>query len=210
MESAGGTCNDTLTAVDTRSISELALECSSDMCVETTVVSADNAYALNVSTCSYATAAKNALGVIADNRNRGIIDCRLCLDTLVVVLVYAVVLTELLKLAGCGTYAREALLIVVRKKKLEVHLSGCDDLRCVCKDRHTLSARIYASSYHAVRSAALGYLNETQTACADLIDILKIAKCGDLYLCSSCCFKNSGAFFNGIVHAVNFNVNSFH
>ena len=112
VKSACGTSNDTLTAVDTSVVAKLCLERGSDMCVKSTVICADNADALNLSTSRYTTTAKDTLIVITDN-GRGIIDLILIHFALEVVLVYTVLVAKLLKLAGCVTCAGKALLIVV-------------------------------------------------------------------------------------------------
>ena len=97
--------------------------------------------------------------------------------------VNAVVAAELLELAGCATYAGEAILIVVGKKELKVELSCIGYLGGVCFDLHSLAYGVYASSYHSVRSSAFRNFNETHTACADSVDVLEVTKCGNIYIC---------------------------
>lgn len=130
--------------------------------------------------------------------------------TLEMAFLNAVVMAQLLKLAGGATRTGQASLVVVGKDKLKVELSCLDDLGGVGKDRHTVGARIHASGYHAVGSAALGDLNQAKAASADGVDVLQIAQRGNLDFCGSCCLKDSTAFFHGVIHAVNFNGNSFH
>ena len=91
-----------------------------------------------------------------------------------------------------------------------MHLSCVVDLGGVGKNRHTLGAGIYARGYHTVGSAALGNLNKAKTASTDLVDVLQVAKGGNLDLCGSCCLKDSAAVFYSVIYAIDFYVNSCH
>ena len=209
FRSANGTSNDTLTAVYARGLGERHLKCGSNVCIKSTVVSADNADTLNYLTSCYATAAKDTLVVIADDGG-SVVDLILVLNATEACLVNAVLVAKLLKLAGGATGAGQALLIVVGKKQLKIHLSGVDDLGRIGKNRHTVGARIYASGYHTVGSATLGYLNQAKAASADRVDVLQIAQSRNLNFCGSCCLKDSTAVFYGVIYAINFYVNRCH
>ena len=176
VECANGTSNDTLSAVYARGLGERHLECGSDVCIKSTVVSTDNADTLNYLTSCYAAAAKDTLVVIADDGG-SVVDLILVLNATKACLVNAVLVAELLELAGCAAYAGETLAVVVGKKQLKVGLSRLIDLRCICEDLHSLGYGVYTSSYHSERLTALRNLNETETASADLVDILKVTKC---------------------------------
>jgi hypothetical protein len=125
-----------------------------------------------------------------------------------------VITAELLQLAVGAANAREALLIVVGKQQLQIHLSGSSDLGGVGQDGHTVGSGIYASGDHTVRTerfaSLLCNLYQTETACTDLIDVLQVAKSGNINFSGSRGFEDSAALFYRVVFAVYCNSNHFH
>ena len=165
IKSANRTCNDTLSTVDTAGLTECLFKDRSNMRIKSSVISTDYTDLLNVLTCSNATTAKNTLVVVA-NDGSGVVDLVFVLYAAELFLVYAVLVAELLKLAGGAAYAGETLTVVVRKKQLEVGLSGLVDLGGVGQNLHSLGYGINASSNQSERSAALRYFNKAKTASA--------------------------------------------
>jgi hypothetical protein len=122
IERTYGASYDTLTAVDAGGLAERHIECGSDVCIKSTVVSADNANSLNRLTSCYAATAKDTLIVITDDGG-SIVDRINVLLSAEASLVYAVLVAELLKLAGGAAYAGETLAVVVGEQKLKVCFS---------------------------------------------------------------------------------------
>jgi hypothetical protein len=208
IESAGGARYDTLTAVDTGAITKVGVERASDMSIESTVISADNTDSLNLLTYCRASAAEDTLAGVTDDSCRGGIKMLLGLIACEIFLVYLVLTAELLKLTGRGAYAGEALSVMVRKKKLEVHLSRSHNSRRIGNDLHAVTVYgIYASGNET--SCSL-YLYKAETASTDLVDILEVAKGGNIDICHFSGFKDGDALGNGIIFAVYFNIYSFH
>jgi hypothetical protein len=186
---------------------EILLERAADNGVEAAVVRADNGYILLLAS-RYAATAENALVVVANEVQSGVILLVVSLLALKLCLVNAVLKAELLELAGVASRAGEALLVVVREQKLEVGLSVFLNLGCVGKDFGTLSVDgIYACGNKAARAL---YLAETHTAGADFVDFLKVAKSRDLDTELMAGFKDGGIFLDLIVFTVDFNVQHFH
>ena len=77
----------------------------------------------------------------------------------------------------------------------------------VCLDFHTIIDRIYTSSNH---TASACYFNKAETACADFIDIFKIAECGNVNIRISAGFKNGDTCRYGIVYTINFYIYHIH
>jgi hypothetical protein len=132
------------------------------------------------------------------------------LFTLERVLVYSVLVAELLKLASGEAYARETSLVVVGKNELKVGLSCSVNLGSIGEDGHALGYGVNASGYHAVGSAALGYFNKAEAASADLVDILKIAKSGNIDFCDTGSLKDGHTLIYGVISAIDLDINFFH
>ena len=203
VESTNGASNDTLTAVDTCCFSEILFECASDLCVVTAVNSTDRADTLELFTSSYAAAAEDTLVIIANDGNGGSIEVLMFLLCAVAeaILIALIFLSEILEFAVCGTDAGEALLLVSGKNELDIGLSCCSDLGSVCLDLHTVVNGIYASGNKA--ASALNF-NEAETARADLVYILEVAKCGDVDVRIFAGFKYGDTCGYGIINTVNF------
>ena len=180
MESTGGASHDALTAVHAGGGVQRNLHGGTDHGIKATVVGTDHADALHIAASSNTATAQNALAGIAHDRGGGAVHAGLSHCALEAVLVHAVLLAESLQLAGGGAYAGEALLIVVGDQQLQIGLAGSHDLGRVGDDLHALADGVYAGGDHTEGSAALGYLNKAQTASADLVDLLQIAKSGDV------------------------------
>jgi len=123
VESAGGACNDTLTAAYAGGVSKILLECGSNVSIKATVVGADSADILEITASCYATAAKDTLAVVTNKESGGLVGSRLGHSTAKVGLLNTVLKAELLKLAGGGANAGETLLVVSGKEKFKIHTS---------------------------------------------------------------------------------------
>jgi hypothetical protein len=209
VESANGTCHDTLTAIDTAGLAQALLKNRTDVRIEASVICSDYTNSLYLLTCGNATTAKNALIVVTNDGGR-VVDLISVPNTAELVLIHTVLIAELLKLAGRAANAGETLTVVVGKKQLQVGLSGLHDLGSIGQNLHSLGYGIYASGYQTEGSATLGHLNKAQTAGADLVDILQITKSGDINLSGSCSLQNRGSLRNSVRYAVDLNINGFH
>ena len=120
-----------------------------------------------------------------------------------VVLVNAVLVAQRLKLAAAASYAGKTFLLVVGEDKLEGRSAALYYLGGVGEYLHTLVYGVNARSNKA--SCAL-YLNNADTARADCVDVLEIAKSGYLYAGDSGSLEDSGTLGNGTGNAVYLNV----
>jgi hypothetical protein len=175
-ESAGGTYGDTLTAVDAGCICQLDVKCGRNVCVIAAVIGADDADILILLADCHAAAAEDTLGIVADKMNGGIVNIGLCKAFAVVILIYAVFICQSLKLTVLGTDAGKAVHSVVGKHKLQSLLTSFSQLGCIGENFHTLVYGVYASCCPC--TGALDFDN-AHTACADLVDVFKIAQCRD-------------------------------
>ena len=121
----------------------------------------------------------------------------------------AVVLAELLELAVAASYAGEALSVVSRENELESLLAGLDHLRRIGNYLHIGRAGINAACNEA-EASALVYLSNADTAGANLVYLLHVAKCGDLKACDVGSLKNSSTLGDGDLNTMNFNCDIFH
>ena len=177
------------------------------MCIETAVNGGDSADTLHILARTYAAAAKDAFIVITNDEGCAFILFHMVnLACKVSFVCYAVVAAESLELAILASDAGKAFLFVCGKNKLEVCFSHCLYFFCICENFHSLCNGSYASSHQA--ASALN-LNESKAASADLVDVLKVAKCGDLNFCDSRCIEDCGIRGNGIFTSVDFYVYIF-
>ena len=88
-------------------------------------------------------------------------------------LVAAVLVGELLELTGGAARAGEALSLVVGENELEVGLSRGENLGSVGENLHALVDRVDAGGHESARADDL---DETDTAGADLVDVLEVAE----------------------------------
>ena len=99
---------------------------------------------------------------------------------------------------------------MIGKDKLKIHLSCLSDLNRIGYDIHTLGNGIYASGYHSewakLRSAHLGNLYKTETASTDLVDVLQIAKGGNINMGNASSLQNGRTGRNLIICAIDLNV----
>jgi hypothetical protein len=79
------------------------------------------------------------------------------------------------------------------EKKLKVNSALLAKSGGVGSYDHSLCNRHYAS---CGETSLLFDLNEAKTASADLLNVLEVAKSGNVDVSSSCCFENGGAFRN--------------
>ena len=120
MQRANRACNDALSAVYAACLCERKFECAADMCSESSVIGADNADALILLACSRTSSAEDALVVVSYDRSRRSIDCEFILYACIVIsLLNAITFAESLKFAVCGSYAAEAVLIVIGQDQLK-------------------------------------------------------------------------------------------
>ena len=209
VKSANGTCNNALTAVDTRSFSELSIEERSNLGVETTVHHADRTDTLHLIAGSNAAAAEDTLVGVTNDGNGRVVDFELFLVVAVSKLgfIAVVFLSELLEFAGGGTGAGQTLSFVSREYEFEVGLAYGSDLRSVGLDFHAFVYGIYAGCNETART---GNFNETETASADFVDVLEVAESGDVDIRISAGFKNGNAGRYGIFSTVYFYIYHIH
>ena len=124
-----------------------------------------------------------------------------------VMLVHAVLIAERLQLTGGAAHAGEAVLLVVGEQQLEVHLSRFHDAGRVGGDLHALVYGINAGGDETARALDL---DEAEAACADLIDVLQIAKCRDVDAGVARSLENGDALFDRVILAVDFDIDRFH
>ena len=178
MESSNRACYDALTAVYAGSLSKRKLKCASDMCVEASCISTDNADALIFLTCSSTSSAEDTFVVISYDGCRRSVDSKLILGACIILsILYTVSLAESLKFAVCAAYAAKAVLIVIREDQLESFTSVIFDLLCICISYHAVCTWIYAGSDESSCSYDLTYAHSAGT---DLVDASQIAQCWDV------------------------------
>ena len=124
-ERAGRADADALTAVDAGCGRQRQIERACDVGLEAALVCADDVAVLVVFADRYAAAAKDALRIVADEMDRGIVDVRLGGCAVELVRVAAVFLGKRLQFAVAASHAAQAVHAVVRKHQLEGHLAGC-------------------------------------------------------------------------------------
>ena len=114
---------------------------------------------------------------------------------------------QLLQLAGAASPAGQALHPVVGENQLQSHLSGLADLFGIGEHLHALIDRVHTGGHQAL--CAL-YLNHTDAACADLVQVLQVAEGRDLHPCKIGGLNNGGAGRGFHFHAVDFQFHSIH
>ena len=120
MQSADRACNDALSAVYAACLRERKLERAADVCSESSVIGADNADALILLACSGTSSAEDALVVVSYDRSRRSVDSEVVLNAFIVVsLLNSIAFAERLEFAVCGSYAAEAVLIVIGQDQLK-------------------------------------------------------------------------------------------
>ena len=139
------------------------------MGVKSAVVSADNADALHILAGCYAAAAKDTLVVIANEEGCARVEFVVDARTREMTFFAAILVSQLLKLAGGAAHAGQTFLFVVREHQLEICLSRGEHLRGVREDLHALVDRIYARGYESARARDF---DKAETAGADLVDVL--------------------------------------
>jgi hypothetical protein len=203
----GGAGNNALSAVDTGGFCKGCFESTADDGVKSTVVRTDDADSLNLFAGSRATAAENALAVVTDDGKGGVVDLGFGLGSCKFVFVYTIFVAELLQLTSGGTGAGQTLSFVSREYELEVGLAYGSDLRSVGLDFHAFVYGIYAGCNETART---GNFNETETACADFVDVLEVAESGDVDIRISAGFKYGDAGRYRILSTVYFNIYHIH
>ena len=206
-ESANGTSNDTLTAVDALCIAELYTVFTANNGVEATVLHTDGTNALYFITGSHATTAKNALVGVTDDGSTAVVHGGVVFSATEVTFVYTVVGAEFLQFTGGGTNARQTFLFVCGKQQFKVHLSCIDDFLRVGHDFHAFVYRIYAGGNEA--TSALHFY-KAKTASADFVDIFQVAQSGDFHTSISGSFQHGAILRNRIFSSVNFYIYHFH
>ena len=194
MESAYGASNDTLTAVYAGSVNDGTAVDSADIGLEASHGNTDSADLLDSVTSSYATAAADALGVVANDGGRKHIYLAILLFTVVGIALNAVLAAKGLKLAVTGTNAGGALTVVRSEKKLKDNLSVVTNLGGIGMNYHALGNGHYASCRKA---SCLLYLNYTDTASTDLLNVLQVAESRNIYAGRSCSLQDGASRGNG-------------
>ena len=113
---------------------------------------------------------------------------------IIILVVNSEVGAELLKLAMLVSDARKTFFLVCGEYELKIELSVLTDFFCVCEYFHSFVYSCNAGGHKA--SCALD-LNKAETASADLVDALEIAKRGNVYMCRTGSFEDSRACGNG-------------
>lgn len=191
VKCADGAGNDTLAAVYAGRIVKAAVEGAGDSGFDSAVGCADSADLLNIVTGGNTAAAMNALGIVADDRGRKIIDLGFALYSVEGIAVHAVFVTKRRKLAFTRADAGSTFTVVVGKQQLEVDLSALADLGGVGFNLHTLANRHNTGG--SKRSCSL-YFHKAEAAGADLLNIFKIAKGGNIDVCFLCGFEDGRPF----------------
>ena len=208
VESAYGAGNDTLTAGYAGGGSERIFVCGADYGVEATVECFDNADALHILTSCNTTAAEDTLVVVTNEEGGAIVlyvgDVLACEAVFVF---NAEIAAELLQFTAAAADAGETFFLMSGKDELEVGLSGSHYLGGVRSDFHAVRYFGNASSHQT--SCALNF-NETETASADLVDVLEVAESGNIDFRDSGSVDDLAACGNFIIATVNFYSNHIH
>ena len=96
---------------------------------------------------------------------------------------------------------------MIGKQKLQRLLPGRDQFRGIRVYFHPLIDRMYTGSHQIPGSL---HLNDTHTACADLVNFLQITQRRYPDSCKMRRFKNCRACRSGYVKTIDFKINIFH
>ena len=202
-ESAGRANVDALTAGYAGNVIQLSLESAADVGVKATCVSTDDGNVLILAGCN-AAAAKNALGVVADKVSSRSINGGFGLGAGEVFFIgNTEILTELLEFAVVAAAAGEALSLMVGEDELQGHSAAVKYLLGVGDNFHAL---VYGVNAGSNKGTSALYLNNADTASADLVHVLEEAKGGDINSGITSGLKNGRTLRNSIIYTVNFNV----
>ena len=182
-------------------------EYTADLGLKASVVSSDSAYSLNLVANGYATTAKNTFVIISDKIRIAVVNIVLGGFAYVLIRIAAVLQSELLKFAVCGSYARHTLLLVIGKNKFERDLSGSNYLRSIGEHFHTLFYFYKASGLKVFSSGNFYYAHTARTLIGY---VLKVAKRGNIYTDSLSGVQNSGAGRNGNGYSVYLQIYHIH
>ena len=208
IQRAGGAHGDALAAGDAGGLAQAHLEGAGDVGGKAALVGADDADALGLFAGGDAAAAEDALGVVADHVDRGLVELRRVLLALEGGLaLHAVLAAQGLQLAFAGAHAAQAGAVVVREQQLEGSLAVLHDLGRVGEDLHVGGDGVDAGG--AQTAGALD-LDHADAAGADLVDLLEVAKRGDGNAGFSGSLEDGRALGRGHLDAVNFNGIFFH
>ncbi len=206
FQSARRTGGNALTAGNAGGFRQRHIKRRSYLYRKTALICADYADTLKLFAGCHAAAAENALAVVARHVRRAVVYFDGGIFTLVVILHNIILVAKLLNLAASASYAGETFSLVVGKNKLQCGAAALNDLGSIRKYLHTLVDGIYAGSHQASRTLDLDHAD---TACADLVYILKKTQRRNLNARKPCRFENSRAFGSGAGNAVYFNVYHF-
>ena len=177
-EGAGGAHLDALAAVHAAGVGERHLKGAGDVGLVATHAGADDVSVLDVLADGDAAAAQDALAVVADQVDGGLIEVGLHgLGGTELVGIGAVFLGQGLLLAVGGTDAAKAVHPVVGEHELQGHLAGSAQGGGVGLDLHPLGHLLEAG--HGVGAGAL-HLDHAHTAGADGVNVLQVAEGGDM------------------------------
>ena len=147
------------------------------MGIKAAAVRADNGHML-IRAGGDTAAAENALGIIAHQVIGAVVVDGIRHRALIAGgILHAKLLAERLQLAVVASLAGQAGFVVHREQHFERHFAGLDDLRGVGIYLHALIDRIDAGGHKGTGPLDL---DNTHTARADLIEILEVAKRGDV------------------------------
>ncbi len=204
-ESSGGADGNALTAEEAGRIGEGTVACRSYDGCKATVLKAEDTGAVCILAAGYAAAAEDALGGIADDGGRNLVNSYGSLGTLENALTCAGLAGNEKELAVAVLGALLAVLVVVGKKKLNGGSAGLNSLGRGNGDFHTF---VYGVNTGSNKASCAGSFYETYTAGAEgALSVVVGAQRGNIVTAASGGFKNGQAFFNLIGLTFDFNVN---
>ena len=113
-----------------------------------------------------------------------------------------------MQFAVAGTHAGQALAVMGGEDELQGGLAGSNDLGSIGQDLHAfLVNRVDAGGNE---TAGADDLDEADTAGADGIDVFEVAQGRDVNTDFTAGFQNGSALSDGILSAVDFNIDLFH
>ena len=207
-DGAGGTYHDALSAGYTGYFAQVLLKGTADMGLEATVVGADDANALQLGAGCHTAAAEDTLVVVPVHMYCRVIHFILDILTgIVLLIIHLEFPAELLQLTAACTHAGQTLLGMGGEDQFQGFSSGFEYTGAGGADLHTLGYRVNAGSYQA--AGTLDFYH-TDTAGADLIDLLEIAQGGNMNSGIPGRLQDCAAGGHGILLAVDFYIYHIH
>ena len=194
VQSADRTCDDTLAAADAGGGIKSGIEGRTYTDIISAADLADGADCLNVVAGGDAAQALDTFVVVTDHVRCRIIDVIRGFLALEVIFINGVVISQLLQFAVVAAHAGETFFAVRGEDELDRGLSGSTDCCGIGENFHSLFYRV--GTCGSQTPAALD-LDDADTAGADAVDILEVAKRRNLDFClfgrlqDACALRNS-------------------